>query len=62
MRQPGIVLQVGGSDIGFAERPGIRSGENTLQPLDLPDYLFQVHPDQYSEPPCKNPSLNQVQT
>jgi hypothetical protein len=24
--------------------------------------LFQVHAEQYSEPPCKNPPLRQVQT
>jgi hypothetical protein len=24
--------------------------------------LFQVHSEQYSEPPCKNPPLRQVQT
>jgi len=58
MRQTGIVPLVGSRDIGFAERTSIRDSEDSLQALDLPDYLFQVHSHQYSEPPCKNPLRN----
>lgn len=62
MRQTGIVPSIGGCDIRLAERSGIRNGEDTLQTLDFPDYLFQVHWHQYSEPPSKNRPLKQVQT
>src|SRR5438270_7044510 len=62
MRQAGIVPLIGSRDIRLAERSSVRGSEDTLQPLDFPDYLFQVHSEQYSEPPCKNPPLRQVQT
>jgi hypothetical protein len=62
MRQPRIMPVVGSRDIGFAERARVRGSEDTLQALDFPDYLFQVHSHQYSEPPSKNPPLKQVQT
>ena len=62
MRQTGIVPVIGSGDIRLAERSRIRDSEDTLQALDFPDYLFQVHSEQYSEPPCKNPPLRQVQT
>ena len=44
---------------GIVERQPVKT---PLQTLDFPDYLFQVHSEQYSEPPCKNPPLRQVQT
>jgi hypothetical protein len=53
---------IGSRDIRLAERTSVRGSEDTLQTLDFPDYLFQVHSHQYSEPPCKNPPLRQVQT
>jgi hypothetical protein len=62
MRQPRIVPLIGSRDIGLAERSSVRGSEDTLQTLDFPDYLFQVHSHQYSEPPCKNPPPRQVQT
>ena len=62
MRQTGIVPSIGSRDIRLAERSSVRGSEDTLQTLDFPDYLFQVHSEQYSEPPCKNPPLRQVQT
>ena len=62
MRQTRIVPLIGSRDIGLAERSSVRGSEDTLQTLDFPDYLFQVHAEQYSEPPCKNPPLRQVQT
>jgi len=62
MRQTRIVPLIGSRDIGLAERSSIRGSEDSLQTLDFPDYLFQVHSEQYSEPPCKNPPLRQVQT
>lgn len=54
MRQPRIMPLIGSGDIRFAERSGIRGSEDSLQSLDLPDYLFQVHSHQYSEAPGKN--------
>ncbi len=54
MRQPRIMPLIGSRDIRFAERSGIRGSEDSLQSLDLPDYLFQVHSHQYSERPGKN--------
>jgi len=48
MRQTGIVPLIGSRDIRLAERSGVRNGEDTLQTLDFPDYLFQVHSQQYS--------------
>ena len=62
MRQTGIVALIGSRDIGLAEWSGVRGSEDSLQTLDFPDYLFQVHSHQYSEPPCKNPPPKQVQT
>jgi hypothetical protein len=62
MCQTGIVPSIGSRDIRLAERSSVRGSEDTLQTLDFPDYLFQVHSEQYSEPPCKNPPLRQVQT
>ena len=62
MRQTRIVPLIGSRDIGLAERSSIRGSEDSLQTLDFPDYLFQVHSEQYSEPPCKNPPPEQVQT
>jgi hypothetical protein len=54
MRQTGIVPLIGSRDIRLVERSSIRGSEDSLQTLDFPDYLFQVHSEQYSEPPCKN--------
>lgn len=62
MRQTRIVPLIGSRDIRLAERTSVRGSEDTLQTLDFPDYLFQVHSHQYSEPPCKNPPPRQVQT
>jgi hypothetical protein len=49
MRQPLVVSTVRGADIRFLEWPDIRSFEHLLELLDLINYAFNVHPQQYSE-------------
>jgi hypothetical protein len=50
VRQPFIVPAIRGSDVGFLERPDIRSFEHLLELLDFVNDAFDVHPKQYSEP------------
>jgi hypothetical protein len=49
MRQSFIVPSIRGRDVSFLERSDIRSFEHLLQLLDLINYAFNVHPQQYSE-------------
>jgi hypothetical protein len=50
VRQLLIVPSIRSRDIGFLEWPDIRSVEHFFQLLDLINYAFNIHPQQYSEP------------
>jgi hypothetical protein len=50
MRQPFIVPSIRGRDIGFFKWPDIRSFKHLLQLLDVINYAFDVHRQQYSQP------------
>jgi hypothetical protein len=49
VRQHCIVPSIRGRDIGFLQRPDIRSLEHLLELPDFINYSFNVHPQQYSE-------------